>query len=114
MKDLQELFESLGHDEMTKLSTLMDKKNVNPKSVQKIINYIATVYCGEMGVESAEVDDDKMEELYRSFCLSASIYGNVLIGHMEIKSGRMMLTDGNSCSFALTPEGVKNVENNLL
>lgn len=34
----------------------------------------------------------------------------VLTGDMEIKSGRLMLTDGEACSFGLTDKGRKRAE----
>lgn len=111
MKDLQELFETLGTEEMYKLADLMDKKSVNPKNVKKVLDYIAKVYCGEMGVQEAELNAEEMEKLINSFSMSVALYTNVIKGNMEIVEGRMMLTDGESCKFRLTSQGIQSVEN---
>lgn len=114
MKDLQELFETLGHDEVKRLAELVDKKSVNPKNIETVLNHVSAVYCAEMGVDEAEVTEKEMGKLLESFQMSCTLYLNVLIGHMEIKSGRLKLTDGESCSFGLTKAGIKHVEQELL
>lgn len=110
MKDLQDLFESLETEEFDNLIELQDKKSLNPTSVKKIMNYISMVYCAEKGLQEAEVSQEEMKELIDSFNISIALYANIKKGHMEITKGRMMLTDGNSCSFSLTPEGIKHAE----
>lgn len=113
MKDLQELFESLGTDEFNKLSELMDKKSANPQSVKKFFDYISQVYCGEKQLDEAEISAEEMTNLIQSFTTNVAIYTNVIKGHMEIKGGRLKLTDENDCTFCLTPEGIKHVEGML-
>lgn len=113
MRDLQELFETMGSKEFADLSALMDKKNLNPKSAEKIFEYISDAYCAEKSVEEAEVNETEMDKLYNDFCISVSLWQNILIGHMEITEGRMMLTNGD-CKFAMTPKGTKHVEENIL
>lgn len=111
MKDLQELFETMSTSDFTNLTELIDKKSLNNSSIKKVLDYISVVYCGEMGIEEAEVSKEKMEELIDSFTMSISLYANVLKGDMKIVSGRIKLTDGKSCSFSLTPQGISHVEN---
>ena len=113
MKDLQEFFEQMGYDKFKELSTLMEKKNLNPKSQALIGGYIGTIYCAEKNVDEANLTTEEMQEVWDSFFMSVAIYENVLNGHMEIKDGRMMLTDGKSCSFSLTKEGIESVEKML-
>jgi|SRR6185369_12923966 len=110
MKDLQELFESMGTDEFQKLAVLIDKKNINPQNLKKIIDYIGKVYCAEKGINNAEISHEEMVMLVESFTMSIALYQNILNGHVEIKSGRITLTDGSSCSFTLTREGIEHVE----
>jgi len=111
MQDLQELFESLGTEEMDKLAELIDKKNVNPKNAQKILDHIAVVYCAEKGISEAELTKEEMDELVNSFTMNVALYKSILEGHMQIKAGRIRLTDGTSCTFSLTDEGIRHVEN---
>lgn len=109
MQDLQELFESLGTDEFTKLAELIDKKSLNPTSISRVHDYISIVYCGEMNVSEAEVDAEQMQQLIDSFILSVGLYASVVKGDMIMK-GRMRLTDGQSAKFSLTQQGISNVE----
>ena len=114
MKDLQELFESLGTDGFEKLVSNLDKKSLNPKTAQTIMDCISMVYCGEKNIEEAELTEEEMNILFESFSTSVAIYEGVRKGHMQINSGRMMLTNGESCSFSMTPEGIKHVEQMLV
>lgn len=43
MKDLQELFESMGTDAFNNLAELVEKKNINPRNQQIIIDMISLV-----------------------------------------------------------------------
>lgn len=113
MKDLQELFESIGADEVNNLAQLIDKKSLNPKSVKKVLDYISIVYCGEMGVDEAELNTGQIDKLYESFTMSVALYANILKGDMEIVQGRIKLTDGNACKFTLTKQGIESVEKML-
>src|SRR6476620_3205871 len=110
MKDLQELFESLGTDEVKRLAGLSEKKNINPQNMNRVVKMISEVYCAERGIDEAEISGKQMTDLMFSFSTSLSIYSNIIDGYMEIVSGRIKLTDGLSCHFRLTKEGVKHVE----
>lgn len=111
MQDLQELLETMSVVDFTKLTKLIDKKSLNNDSVNKVLNYISQVYCAEMGVDEAELSSEEMDTLINSFTTGVALYANVTKGDMEILHGRMKLTDGNSCSFKLTQQGIRNVEN---
>lgn len=111
MQDLQELFETMSVADFAQLTKLIDKKSLNNNSVKKVLNYIAQVYCAEMGIQEADVSSEEMDNLINSFTTSVALYANVAKGDMEIVSGRLKLTDGNSCSFSLTQQGIRNVEN---
>lgn len=65
--DLQELFESLGYDKMDHLSKLADKKSVNPKNRDEVLDYISIAYCGEKKVKEAEISNEEMDTLINSF-----------------------------------------------
>lgn len=109
VKDLQELFEFLGHDEIDRLVQLQDKKNVNPKNLEKVLDYISDVYCNEKDIEEANVTSDQMTKLVEDFFMCATLYLHVLNGVMEM-SGRLMLTDGENCKFKLTAKGKESAE----
>lgn len=113
MKDLQELFETMSVSDFTKLTQLIDKKSLNNNSARKVLSYISQAYCAEMGVEEAEVSSDEMDTLIDSFTTSVALYASVAKGDMEIVSGRLKLTDGSSCSFSLTQQGIRSVEKQL-
>lgn len=110
MKDLQELFETMSTKDFADLAALVDKKSINPKNQERVFNMISEVYCGEMNVDEAELSESEMTKLIDDFVTSITLYEGVVKGTMIIKSGRMKLTDGNSCSFSLTPAGVKRAE----
>lgn len=110
MKDLQELFESMGTDAFNNLAELVEKKSINPRNQQIIIDMISLVYCSEKGLDEIELTEEELNKVFEDFSLNVAFYANVIKGHMEIMNGRIMLTNGESASFKLTPEGIKHVE----
>lgn len=110
MKDLQELFETLPVKDFYDLAAMVDKKSLNPQSVDKVLNYISVVYCGEMGVNEATLSNDEMDKLLENFNISISLYEGVLRGYMRIVNGRIRLTDNNHCSLQLTPDGISHAK----
>jgi hypothetical protein len=115
MKDLQDLFEEIGYEEVKWLSECSDKKSLNPTSVEKILDYVAKVYCAENNIQEQLVDEAALIKMCQDIQFNASIYLGVLDGHMEITSGRLTLTGvGEQANFRLTKKGIDHVENNLL
>lgn len=109
IKDLQDLFESLTPEQFWKLAGYLDKKSLNPQSLEVYMAYIGTVYCAEKNVSDADLTEEEMNKVIDAFVISISLYANVLKGHMKLK-GRMRLTDNESAKFSLTPAGVKDAE----
>lgn len=110
MKDLQELFETMTVSEFTALSSMIDKKSLNNKSMKKILDYVAQAYCSEMGVKEADVSEKEMDDLIDAFTFSVALYANILNGGMQITSGRIKITDNSSCIMRLTDQGIRTAE----
>lgn len=107
MKNLHDLFESMTTKEFAQLLAIQEKKNINPVNQKKILDYVSIVYCAEKKVKEAEVTQDEMILLIDDFFASLSLYANVVLGKMKVVSGRIKLTDGNSCRFSLTQQGIQ-------
>ena len=64
-------------------------------------------------LDPEEMSEEEINKKFGDFKTLTALYVNVRLGKMEIKSGRLKISDPNSCTFSLTPRGIQSVERML-
>lgn len=106
--DLQDFLDALDLKTLEVWDKKFSKDEPDPDGIQAAI----AIYFKEMDIEEMTQDEDVIAKLYDGLKLSIGLTHNVRLGVMTQK-GRLMITNGESATFRMTPKGIAQAEKML-
>lgn len=110
MKTYNNFEDFLNSHSLEDLERFSESENNNDEEIfPYLAENIKAIYINEMAIDQFPDDNELLIKLFPEFLISISIFCNIKVGHIEIKSGKLTLINNNA-TFALTKKGIDSVE----